>query len=229
MVIRNMRGTTSAAAATIRAVGASQRQGSCDHADGPAVAASRSMSHQRRLQDPAARTDLHMHPRPCLRRQNPGRPPRGTMPGRPGHASRCDDGVSLFIKLKPCTHGGLLPPIPSCPLGIKLTLSASPDRVPLTKRSRSSPGHLARAMQIDAPMACQGRLGSGSARRLVICLARCSALVRDRPVVVMTLRLPRRSRVSQACPGGRPRELVEPVSIWTVTGGMAGRFRWVWD
>ena len=79
--------------------------------------------------------------------------------------------------------------------------------------------------QIDAPMACQGRLGSGSSRRLVICLARCSALVRDRPVVVMTLRLPRRSRMSQACPGGRPRELVEPVSIWTVTGGMAGRFR----
>jgi hypothetical protein len=31
--------------------------------------------------------------------------------------------------------------------------------------------------------------------------------------------------MSQACPGGRPRELVEPVSIWTVTGGMAGRFR----
>lgn len=34
MVIRNMRGTTSAAAATIRAVGAGQRQGSCDHAGG---------------------------------------------------------------------------------------------------------------------------------------------------------------------------------------------------
>jgi hypothetical protein len=54
----------------------------------------------------------------------------------------------------------------------------------------------------------------------VIWLARCSALVRDRPVVVMmmmmmmmTLRLPRRRRTSHACPGGRPRELVEPVSI----------------
>ena len=34
MVIRNMRGTTSAAAATIRAVGAGQRQDSCDHAGG---------------------------------------------------------------------------------------------------------------------------------------------------------------------------------------------------
>jgi hypothetical protein len=34
MVIRNMRGTTFAAAATIRAVGAGQRQGSCDHAGG---------------------------------------------------------------------------------------------------------------------------------------------------------------------------------------------------
>lgn len=34
MVIRNMRGTTSAAAATIRAVGAGQRQGSCAHAGG---------------------------------------------------------------------------------------------------------------------------------------------------------------------------------------------------
>ena len=34
MVIRNMRGTTSAAAATIRAVGAGQRQGSFDHAGG---------------------------------------------------------------------------------------------------------------------------------------------------------------------------------------------------
>lgn len=33
-MIRNMRGTTSAAAATIRAVGAGQRQGSCDHAGG---------------------------------------------------------------------------------------------------------------------------------------------------------------------------------------------------
>jgi len=34
MVIRNMRGTTSAAAATIHAVGTGQRQGSCDHAGG---------------------------------------------------------------------------------------------------------------------------------------------------------------------------------------------------
>jgi len=34
MVIRNMRGTTSAAAATIRAAGAGQRQGSGDHAGG---------------------------------------------------------------------------------------------------------------------------------------------------------------------------------------------------
>jgi hypothetical protein len=34
MVTRNMRGTTSAAAATIRAVGTGQRQGSCDHAGG---------------------------------------------------------------------------------------------------------------------------------------------------------------------------------------------------
>ncbi len=64
----------------------------------------------------------------------------------------------------------------------------------------------------------------GSARRLVIFSARCSALVRDRPVVVMTLWLPRRSRMSQVRPGGRPRELVEPVSIWTVTAGMADRF-----
>jgi hypothetical protein len=34
MVIRNMRGMTSDAAATIRAVGAGQRQGSRDHAGG---------------------------------------------------------------------------------------------------------------------------------------------------------------------------------------------------
>src|SRR5712692_2752817 len=74
-------------------------------------------------------------------------------------------------------------------------------------------------------MSCQGPLGSGSARRLLIFSARCWALVRDRPVVVMTLRLPRRSRMSQVRPGGRSRELVEPVSIWTVTGGMAGHFR----
>ncbi len=77
----------------------------------------------------------------------------------------------------------------------------------------------------DAPMSCQGFLDSCSARRLVICWARCSALARDRPVVVMTLRLPRRSRMSQVRPGGRPRELVEPVSIWTVTGGTADHFR----
>jgi hypothetical protein len=70
---------------------------------------------------------------------------------------------------------------------------------------------------------CQGPLGSGSAKRSMICSARCSALVRDRPVVVMTLWWPRRSRMSQVRPGGRPRELVEPVSIWTVTGGTAGR------
>jgi hypothetical protein len=38
MVIRTMRGTTPAAAATIRAVGAGQRQGSCDHAGGVARA-----------------------------------------------------------------------------------------------------------------------------------------------------------------------------------------------
>src|SRR5258707_1463553 len=63
---------------------------------------------------------------------------------------------------------------------------------------------------------------SGSARRSVIFWARCSALVRERPMVVMTVRLPRRSRMSQACPGGRPREVDEPVSISTVTGGMAG-------
>jgi len=79
--------------------------------------------------------------------------------------------------------------------------------------------------RIDAPMSCQGFLDSCSARRLVICWARCSALARDRPVVVMTLRLPRRSRMSQVRPGGRPRELVEPVSIWTVTGGTADHFR----
>ena len=56
----------------------------------------------------------------------------------------------------------------------------------------------------------------------MICSARCSALVRDRPMVVMTLRLPRWSRMSQACQGGRPRELAEPVSIWTVTVHPAG-------
>ena len=46
--------------------------------------------------------------------------------------------------------------------------------------------------------------------------------MRERPMVVITVRLPRRSRMSQACPGGRPREVDEPVSISTVTGGMAG-------
>jgi hypothetical protein len=66
---------------------------------------------------------------------------------------------------------------------------------------------------------------SGSASRAVICSARCSALVRERPMVVMTLRWPRRSRMSQACPGGRPRELEEPASISTVTTGMGGHFR----
>jgi hypothetical protein len=73
----------------------------------------------------------------------------------------------------------------------------------------------------DAPMSCQGPLGSGSARRSVICSARCSALVRDRPMVVMTLWWPRRSRMSQVRPGGCPRVLVEPVSISTLTAGMA--------
>jgi hypothetical protein len=68
---------------------------------------------------------------------------------------------------------------------------------------------------------------SGSASRAVICSARCSALVRDRPMVVMTLRRPRRSRMSQACPGGCPRELEEPVSISTVMAGMDVTFR-VW-
>src|SRR5258707_7180127 len=63
---------------------------------------------------------------------------------------------------------------------------------------------------------------SGAARRSVLCWARCSALVREGPMVVMTVGLPRRSRMSQACPGGRPREVDEPVSISTVTGGMAG-------
>ena len=90
--------------------------------------------------------------------------------------------------------------------------------------------------QIDAPMSCQGPSGSGSARRSVICSARCSALVRDRPMVVMTLRWPRRSRMSQVRPGGCARVLVEPVSISTLTAGMAcflgfsgrcsGRFCW---
>ena len=38
-------------------------------------------------------------------------------------------------------------------------------------------------------------------------------------MVVMMLRSPRRSLTSQICSGGRPRELAEPVSISTVTGG----------
>src|ERR1022692_4401876 len=92
-----------------------------------------------------------------------------------------------------------------------------------TVRALGIPDLLA-AKQIDAPMFCQGPLGSGSARRLVICSARCSALVRDRPMVVMTLWWPRRSRMSQVRPGGCPRVLEEPVSIWTVMGGMAGPF-----
>jgi hypothetical protein len=58
----------------------------------------------------------------------------------------------------------------------------------------------------------------------VIFSARYSALARDSPVVVMTIRWPRRSRMSQLRPGGRPRQLVEPVSIWTVTAGMADYF-----
>src|SRR6266446_8686769 len=98
------------------------------------------------------------------------------------------------------------------------------DSLPL-RRARTLVILILRREQIDAPMSCQGFLDSCSARRLVICWARCSALARDRPVVVMTLRLPRRSRMSQVRPGGRPRELVEPVSIWTVTGGTADHFR----
>jgi hypothetical protein len=43
MVIQNMRGTTSAAAAAIRAVGAGQRQGSCDHAGGLRIREHRSV------------------------------------------------------------------------------------------------------------------------------------------------------------------------------------------
>jgi hypothetical protein len=46
--------------------------------------------------------------------------------------------------------------------------------------------------------------GFGFGRRSVICSARCSALVRDRPTAVMTLRWPRRSRMSQVRPGGCP-------------------------
>ena len=62
----------------------------------------------------------------------------------------------------------------------------------------------------------------GSVRSSVICRARCSALGRDRPMVVMTLRLPRRSRMSQVRPGGWLRVLVEPAAISTVIGVMAG-------
>ena len=41
-------------------------------------------------------------------------------------------------------------------------------------------------------------------------------------MVVMTLRLPRRSRMSQVRPGGWLRVLVEPAAISTVIGDMAG-------
>jgi len=86
-------------------------------------------------------------------------------------------------------------------------------------------GHPRLRSPSDAPMSCQGPSGSGSARRSVICSVRCSALVRDRPMVVMTLRWPRRSRMSQVRPGGCARVLVEPVSISTLTAGMAA----FWD
>lgn len=55
----------------------------------------------------------------------------------------------------------------------------------------------------------------------VIRAARCSALVRERPMVVMTCWSSRLRRTSQIRSGGRPLALAEPVSISTVMGCMA--------